>query len=159
LVIGISAPSIFNNKVFIRASPREYCSREDVELLIKIVADKIRRSRTKKHDSILALTNGGIIPARLMARELNVKHIQFIPVRNKKLHEYEMPPLFIDKKYLIVDEIYDTGEIFSKVSDATRIFDCDFAFLMSRYKKNNSAKITYVGKILNNNKWIVFPWE
>ena len=146
-------------KINKKNSHREYCSWEEVESLTKVVADKIKRSKRKRYDAILAVTNGGIIPARLMARELNVKHIQFIPVRNKKLHEYEMPPLFIDKKYLIVDEIYDTGEIFSKVSDATRIFDCDFAFLMSRYKKNNSAKITYVGKILNNNKWIVFPWE
>ena len=149
----------FRAKISEKNSHREYCSWEEVESLTKVVADKIKRSKRKRYDAILAVTNGGIIPARLMARELNVNHIQFIPIRNKKLREKEMPLLFLDKKYLIVDEIYDTGEIFSKVSDATRIFDCDFAFLMSRYKKNNSAKITYVGKILNNNKWIVFPWE
>jgi hypoxanthine phosphoribosyltransferase len=150
----------FRAKISEKNSPREYCSWEEVESLTKIVADKIQRSKRKGYyDAILAVTNGGIIPARLMARELNINHIQFVPIRNKKLREEEMPLLFLDKKYLIVDEIYDTGDIFSKVYDIVRIFDCDFAFLMSRYKNNNSGKVTYVGKILNHNKWIVFPWE
>src|SRR5215212_2235765 len=84
-------------------------------------------------------------------------YIQLIPVRNKKLCKEEMPLLVKDKKYLIIDEIYDTGDIFSKVYDAIRIFDCDFAFLMSRYEHNSGE--TFVGKVLNHNKWIVFPWE
>jgi uncharacterized protein len=89
--------------------PIEYFSWEEVESLIKVVAGKIRRSSTKKYDSILAVTNGGIIPARLIARELNINDIQFIPIRNKKLDAQQMPKLFKDKKYLIVDEMYDTG--------------------------------------------------
>jgi uncharacterized protein len=136
--------------------PEEYCNWEEVESLTKLVADKIRSSN-KTYDSILGITNGGIIPARLMARELNINYIQFIPVRNKNLYKAEMPTLLKDKKYLVVDEIYDTGDIFSKVYDAVRIFDCDFAFLMSRYEHNSRG--TYIGKVLNHDKWIVFPWE
>ena len=140
-------------------SPKEYCSWEEVESLIKTVANKIRRLTTKKYDSILAVTNGGIIPARLIARELNINEIHFIPIGNKKLNEQHMPLLFKDKKYLIVDEMYDTGDTFSKIHEVTRVFDCDFAFLMSRYKNNNAANGMYIGKILNHKKWIVFPWE
>ena len=92
-----------------------------------------------------------------MARELDVDYIQLIPVRDKKLYKEEMPLLLNDKKYLIIDEIYDTGDIFYKVYEAVRMFDCDFAFLMSRYEQ--SSKRTYIGKVLNHNKWIVFPWE
>jgi hypoxanthine phosphoribosyltransferase len=98
-----------------------------------------------------------------MARELDIDCIQLIPVRDKKLHKEEMPLLLKDKKYLIIDEIYDTGDIFYKVYEAVRMFDCDFAFLMSRYERisssSNSSKRTYIGKVLNHNKWIVFPWE
>ena len=93
-----------------------------------------------------------------MARELGIDHIQFIPVRNKKLYKGEMPLLFKVKKYLIVDEILDTGETFSKVCYLTRILDCDFAFLMSRYRYTRKP-YEFVGKLLNHNKWIVFPWE
>jgi hypoxanthine phosphoribosyltransferase len=146
----------FEAEISEKSSPKEYCSWEEVEALTRIVADKIRRSN-KKYDAILAITNGGIIPARLMARELDVDYIQLIPVRDKKLYKEEMPLLLKDKKYLIIDEIYDTGDIFYKVYEAVRMFDCDFAFLMSRYE--HGSKRIYIGKVLNHNKWIVFPWE
>ena len=146
----------FETEISEKSSPKEYCNWEEVEALTRIVAEKIRRSN-KKYDAILAITNGGIIPARLMARELDIDYIQLMPVRDKKLYKEEMPLLLKEKKYLIIDEIYDTGDIFYKVYEAVRVFDCDFAFLMSRYE--HSSKITYIGKVLNHNKWIVFPWE
>jgi uncharacterized protein len=96
-----------------------------------------------------------------MARELGINDIQFIPVRNKELPKEEMIPLIKDKKYLIVDEICDTGNIYSKVCDAIRMVDCDrdFAFLMTRSQDDNDDERGYVGKVLDHNKWIVFPWE
>jgi hypoxanthine phosphoribosyltransferase len=142
-------------------SLKEYYSWEEVELLTKILAQKIRKSTKKRYDAILSVTNGGIIPARLMARELDINFIQFIPIRNKKLYKQEMPLLTKYKKYLIIDEIYDTGDTFYKVFDVVRTFNCDFAFLICRYRDNinNDIRRIYVGKILNHNKWIVFPWE
>lgn len=146
----------FELKITEESPPREYCNWEEVESLVELVADKIRSSN-KIYDIILGITNGGVIPARLMARELNIDHIQLIPIRRKKLYEEEMPALFKEKNYLVIDEIYDTGDIYSKVHDALKTFDCDFAFLMSRYQVY--FKAAYIGKILNHNKWIVFPWE
>ena len=128
---------------------------QEVEILVENLASKIKRSY-KKYDVILAITNGGIIPARLMARELNIDDIKFIPIRNKQLFMKEMYPLHKDKKYLVVDEIYDTGNTFFKVSDALSEFNCDFVFLISRYKDSNAKT---VAKVLNHNKWVVFPWE
>ena len=143
-------------------SPKEYCSWEEIRLLTQIVASKIKRSN-KKYDVILGITNGGIIPARLMALELDVDHIQFLPVRNKKLHIEEMPPLATDKNYLVVDEIYDTGQTLSRVKCVMQNFDCDYAFLMRRFNHVDSDEIgnetAFIGKILNHGKWIVFPWE
>ncbi len=145
-----------------KSSPKEYCSWEEIGLLTLIVATKIQNSN-KKYDVILGITNGGIIPARLMALELDISHIELIPVRNKKLHIEEMPQLVTNKKYLVVDEIYDTGETFSKVKYAIQDFDCDYAFLMRRFNNPNGNdtgnEITFIGKILNHDKWIVFPWE
>jgi uncharacterized protein len=144
------------------SSPKEYCSWEEIELLTQIVVAKIYKSNNT-YDIILGITNGGIIPARLLALELDINHIQFIPVRNKTLHHEEMPKLATDKKYLVVDEIYDTGETFSKVKYAMQDFDCDYAFLMRRFNDTNDNatgnEATFVGKILNHDKWVVFPWE
>ena len=145
----------YRTEVINRSSPKEYFSWDEVDLLVESLANKLKES-CKKYDVILAVTNGGIIPASLIARELNIYDIQFIPIRNKKLFIKEMHPLHKDKKYLIIDEIYDTGNTSSKVLDALSKFDCDFAFLISRYKDDN-AKM--VAKVLNHNKWIIFPWE
>ena len=139
-------------------SPKDYCSWDEVELLTKVVADKIRDSN-KRYDTILGITNGGIIPARLIGRELDIDEIKFIPVRNRKVQKEDMPSLSKDKKYIIVDEIYDTGHTYSEVHDAVQTFDCDFAFLMRRFKDDNSDGEAYIARVLNHKKWIVFPWE
>lgn len=143
----------YKSQISKESSSKEYCTWQDLEILLEELA--IKRSG-KKYDVILAITNGGIVPARLIARELDIDQIQFIPIRNKKLHAEEMLPLLKGKKYLIVDDIYDTGDTFAKVFDIVKGFDCDFAFLMTRYKESNA---TLVGKVLNHEKWIVFPWE
>lgn len=141
--------------------PKEYYSWRQIELLIKTVADKILRSN-KRYDAILGITNGGIIPARLIARELDINHISFIPFRSGKLHKEEMPSLLASKKYLVIDDIYDTGNIFSVASNEVGKFNCDFAFLVRRFADDDGGGgggETYVGEILNHKKWIVFPWE
>ena len=145
----------YNTSINEESSPKEYCSWIEIEELVKEIANLIQRSK-KKYDLILAITNGGIIPARLLARELDIDNIQFIPIRNKKLYREEMLSLDRNKKYLVVDDIYDTGDTFSKVFAIVKDFDCDFAFLISRYRDNNAP---LVAKILNHERWIAFPWE
>jgi len=132
------------------SASKEYCRWQEVEVLAKKLAHTIQRSG-KNYDVILAITNGGIIPARLMARELDLNYIQLIPIKNKKLHIEEMVPLAKGMKYLIIDDIYDTGDTF-----VVKGFDCDFGFLMTRYKDSNAV---LVAKVLNHDKYIVFPWE
>ena len=137
------------------SSPKEYCTWQEIELLVEGLAHTIQISG-KNYDVILAITNGGIIPARLIARELDINHVQFIPIRNKQFHIEEMLPLLNRTKYLVIDDIYDTGDTYNKVYSVIREFDCDFAFLMTRYEYSNA---TLVAKVLNHEKWIVFPWE
>jgi hypoxanthine phosphoribosyltransferase len=145
----------YNPQISEENSPKEYCTWYEIEVLVEKLARAIRELG-KKYDVILAITNGGIIPARLVARELDINHIQFIPIRNKKLHIKDMLPLIESRTYLIVDDIYDTGDTFTKVFGVVKEFNSDFAFLMTRYKDNNS-KLS--AKVLNHEKWIVFPWE
>jgi uncharacterized protein len=145
----------YKTQISEESSPKEYYTWQEIEALVEKLVHTMRRSG-KKYDVILAVANGGIILARLIARELDVNHIQFILDRNKKLYAEDMLPLIKGKKYLIVDDIYDTGDTFNKVYAMVKEFDCDFAFLMSRYKNSNAA---LVAKVLNHEKWIVFPWE
>lgn len=130
------------------------CSWHEIESLVKDLALQIKKSG-KRYDCILGITNGGIIPAKLLSRELGIDAIQFIPVRNKAIIKSEMPILHPDKKYLVIDDIYDTGDTFCKAADALGGFSCDFSFCMSRHEQDAGLS----PKVLNHEKWIVFPWE
>jgi hypoxanthine phosphoribosyltransferase len=131
---------------------REPCSWFEIHYLVKEIARKVGQ---KKYDCILAIANGGIIPAKLLAEELHMDAIQLVPVRGKKVVGSEMPRLDTGKRYLVIDDIYDTGETYHKVAQALKAYKCDFVFCMSRYEQSVGA----YGRILNHNRWIVFPWE
>ena len=47
-----------------------------------------------------------------------------------------MPALHADRRYIIMDDIYDTADTNNKVGDALKRFPYDFAFCVSRYKQN-----------------------
>ena len=136
----------------------DYLNWDDIENLVKKTALKIKKNN-KKYDLIIGIKNGGIIPAILISRELDINDIEFITIRkNKMFKKFNKFPK--DKKYLlIIDEIYDTGKTFFIVNEYFKRFEYDYACLVSRYRipDNNNKIVT--GKVLNHKKWVVFPWE
>ena len=133
-----------------------YLDWDNIENLVKKTALKIKKSN-KKYDLIIGIKNGGIIPAILISRELNINDIEFITIRKNKIFKFNK--FHKDKKYLlIIDEIYDTGKTFSIVNEYFKRFEYDYACLVSRYRIPDNNKIV-TGKILNHKRWIVFPWE
>jgi uncharacterized protein len=137
----------------VRPQGKQACSWQEIERLVKDIASQVRKSGVR-YSCILAITRGGIVPARLLSRELEIEMIQFIPMRNKTVIKAEMPVLDTSRRYLVIDDIYDDGTTCHNVSRALTGFNCDFCFCMSRY---NAHGIT--AKVLDHNKWIVFPWE
>ena len=129
---------------------------QEIEILVKKIIKKIKL-KNQKYNVILGIKNGGIIPAKLIAEELDIKDIKFVPVKNKQIIVSELPLLKKNEKYLIVDEIFDTGYTYKIVYDLVKDFDHDFVALLSRHKPQNKNIIT--GEILNHNNWIIFPWE
>ena len=134
-----------------------YLDWDDIENLVKKTALKIKKNNNKKYDLIIGIKNGGIIPAILISRELNINDIEFITIRKNKIFKFNK--FHKDKKYLlIIDEIYDTGKTFSIVNEYFKRFEYDYACLISRYRIPDNNKIV-TGKVLNHKRWIVFPWE
>jgi uncharacterized protein len=135
----------------------DYLDWNNIENLVKKTALKIKENN-KKYDLIIGVKNGGIIPAKLISRELNIKNIDFISVKMNQIFTSSNFPR--NKKYLLIDDIYDTGKTFFTVNKFFNSFDYDYACLVSRYRiTDNNSKIIIIGEILNHNKWIVFPWE
>ena len=133
-----------------------YLDWNDIENLVKKTALKIKKIN-KKYDLIIGIKNGGIIPAILISRELDINDIEFITIRKNKIFKFNK--FHKDKKYLlIIDEIYDTGKTFSIVNEYFKRFEYDYACLVSRYRIPDNNKIV-TGKVLNHKRWIVFPWE
>jgi hypoxanthine phosphoribosyltransferase len=134
-----------------------YLDWDDIENLVKKTALKIKKNNNKKYDLIIGIKNGGIIPAILISRELNINDIEFITIRKNKIFKFNK--FHKDKKdLLIIDEIYDTGKTFSIVNEYFKRFEYDYACLLSRYRIPDNNKIV-TGKVLNHKRWIVFPWE
>jgi uncharacterized protein len=134
----------------------DYLDWDDIEDLVKNTVLKIKKNN-KKYDLIIGIKNGGIIPAILISRELDINDIEFITIRKNKIFNFKN--FSKDKKYLlIIDEIYDTGKTFSIVNEYFKEFKYDYACLVSRYRIPDNNKIV-TGKVLNHKKWIVFPWE
>lgn len=136
-------------------SDMEYLSWNEVENLIKIISHKIKE-KNEKYDSIIGIKNGGIIPARLISKELEINKIEFISTKENQSYKF-CDCINKDKKYLLIDEIYDTGKTFLEIKNFLKNVEFNFVCLISRYKLQDDKII--VGKILNNKKWIVFPWE
>lgn len=136
---------------------QDYLDWDDIENLVKKTALKIKKNN-KKYDLIIGIKYGGIIPALLISRELDINDIEFISINRNKIFKFNK--FHKNKKYLLIDEIYDTGKTFFIVNEYFKRFEYDYACLVSRYRipDNNNNKIVS-GKILNHKKWIVFPWE
>ena len=141
-----------SGKVTSQIEGREQCSWFEIHYLVKEIARKIG---DRKYDCILGIANGGVIPAKLLAEELRLDAIQLVPVRKKQVVMSEMPKLDRKKRYLVIDDIYDTGATYAKVAEALKAYSCDYAFCMSRYEQS----VGLYGRILNHDRWIVFPWE
>ncbi len=134
---------------------KDYLDWDDIENLVKKTSLKIKKNN-KKYDLIIGIKNGGIIPAILISRELDINDIEFITIRENKI--FKVNKFHKDKKYLLIDEIYDTGKTFFIVNEYFKRFEYDYACLVSRYRIPDNNKIV-TGKVLNHKKWIVFPWE
>lgn len=113
-------------------------------------------------DKILAITRGGLIPAALVTRSLNIKVIETMGIET--YHDQtqsdlvkilkKCDPAFL-KDTLIIDDLVDTGKTYSYLRDLTE--NCLFATL---YAKPLGAEFTdcYV-RDFEQHIWVDFPWE
>ena len=132
----------------------------DIDKLVEVICQKIKSkldSHLEKYE-IIAITNGGIVPAAIISYNLGIKNIHLFPVINKKIIHNKIPVLKTTKKYLLIDEIYDTGKTLKKTSKCLRSINHLDVFLIERYNTVISANHVY-GRVLNDSRWVVFPWE
>lgn len=128
-----------------------------------------RLSGQGKFDAIVCITRGGLVPAAIVARELEIRLIETVCVAS--YHEYkEQGNLTVLKDIsrdliakhgndgagiLVVDDLTDTGATAAKVR--TMLPKAHYATVYS--KPMGRAQIdTFVTEV-SQDTWIYFPWD
>lgn len=134
---------------------------EDIDNLIVKISKELKKrllASSVQNYEIIAIAKGGIIPATLISYQLRIKSINIFPIIDKKVIPDKIPILDSTKRYLLVDEIYDTGKTVDLVEKYLTNIHYLKIFLLRRYSTDLARDHIY-GKILNDPRWVVFPWE
>ena len=118
---------------------KTYISWDEFDNLVDELADMIPEG---VYEGVYAVPRGGLITGVMLSHKLNLPFID-------RLQSY------YGKKFLIVDDIADTGETLNRFK--AEIYDyADIATI--HYHKQSIVEPAYWVQE-KNDKWIVYPWE
>ncbi|MDR0616186.1 MAG: xanthine phosphoribosyltransferase [Synergistaceae bacterium] len=117
----------------------------------------------KEWSKIIAIARGGLVPAAIIARELNIKVVDTVcissyTIRNQSatLSILKRPDLAdMDESWLIIDDLVDTG----RTATATREMFPGIHFATVYAKPEGRPIIdTFITEV-SQDTWILFPWD
>ena len=128
--------------------------RRDTECLVSLLR------KEEPFDSIVAVSRGGLVPAAIVARELDVRHIDTVCVRSysgtvQGPAEMIKEPAAFAGRVLIIDDLADTGATIA-------VIRAKFpnAVIATVYAKPMGKPVVDIfGVNLDQSVWVVFPWE
>jgi hypoxanthine phosphoribosyltransferase len=146
-----------------------------VESNCKSICDQIKGDNIVI-DNIIGISRGGLVPASLCAKYLNVRRVYSIGVmsynddddykdreHNPIIYQCEPMSTHFFKNTLIVDDISDKGNTLNFLKQGMLTSPTFFKearlFTATLYKKKDTGfHPDYYGSI-NNDQWLVFPWS
>lgn len=138
-----------------------YLSWEDVHAGVRLLAAKIKDSG-RSYDRIIAVSRGGLLPAGILAYELNIRNCGAVCISSydgdcmRADSEVELAdaPQNIDAGTLIVDDLADSGRTFRILR---RLYpQASYAAVYSKAKGRDT--VDYCAAEMPDD-WIVFPWD
>lgn len=118
-------------------------------------------------DAVVAIARGGLVPAAIVARELNIRTVETVAVKSYD-HQAQgeirlLKPITEDirsmhaagKKVLIVDDLVDTGATARAVRDM--LPGAHFATVYAKPKGREMVD-TFITEV-SQDTWIFFPWD
>ena len=125
------------------------------------------RSENFTPDTIIAITRGGWIPARILSDLLEVYDLTTIRVefylglsktRKKPILTQKLSKQIASKKILLVDDVADSGKSLQIAKNHILQKDPRAVKIATLYKKPQSkVEPNYYEKIAKH--WIIFPWD
>ena len=117
--------------------------------------------------SVVAITRGGLVPAAIVARELNIRTVDCVAVKSydhqnqgdirvlKPLSDVITDQLKNNEKVLIIDDLVDTGATARVVRDL--LPGAHFATVYAKPKGREMVD-TFITEV-SQDTWIYFPWD
>ncbi|MBN9306306.1 MAG: xanthine phosphoribosyltransferase [Devosia sp.] len=118
-------------------------------------------------EACVAITRGGLVPAAIVARELNIRTVDCVAVKSYD-HQSQgeirllkpIDPQIVEKakagrKILIVDDLVDTGATARAVRDM--LPGAHFATVYAKPKGREMVD-TFITEV-SQDTWIFFPWD
>jgi uncharacterized protein len=118
--------------------------------------------KDEKFDAILGLSRGGLVPSVYLSHKLN---LPLIPVQwSTRDHGKKILPNLVDgHRYLIVDDICDSGETLESLYDVLlREYSCEYVDAVLWQNTSAPFQCDYYAREIDRNtddRWIVFDWE
>jgi len=117
----------------------------------------------QNYKGLIAVTRGGLVPAAIVARELDLRLIDTICITSYRadksrgeLQEIKSAAGAGDGDgWLVVDDLVDTGETFKMVRD--RLPKAHFATIYAK-PAGRPVVDTYITEV-SQDTWILFPWD
>lgn len=118
-------------------------------------------------EAVVAITRGGLVPAAIVARELNIRVVDCVAVKSydhqnkggievlKPVSDEVVAACKAGKKVLIIDDLVDTGATARVVRDLL-----PGAHLATVYAKPKGLDTvdTFITEV-SQDTWIYFPWD
>ena len=118
---------------------------KEIETCVSILSNKIKKSGFE-FDVIATISRGGLIPARLIADQFDIKKIRI----DKDV---------IPKRTLFVDDIYDSGNTFKRILPLVKDpKNFVYATLIARKGVRYPKNLIYAKKT-KGKEYVIFPWD
>ena len=122
------------------------------------------RMEEQEWRAVLAVTRGGLVPAMIVARELDIRTIDTISV--KSYHRQEQAGLTVLKKpdpelmgdgdgILVVDDLVDSGRTLELIREMYPKAHMATVYAKPKGKPMVNSYVTEVSQ----DTWIYFPWD
>ena len=112
--------------------------------------------------TIVAIARGGLVPAAIVARELDIRHVDVVSIASYDDQTHEQGHMEILKSMtgtgegvLVIDDLADTGTTARLVTQMLPQAHIATVYAKAAGKKDIHSFVTEVSQ----DTWIVFPWE
>ncbi|MBM7067641.1 xanthine phosphoribosyltransferase [Actibacterium sp. 188UL27-1] len=114
--------------------------------------------------SVVAITRGGMAPAMIVARELDIRTVDTISVKSydhqsqsaaKVLKSPDQPLMGTGHGVLVIDDLVDSGRTLQLVRDLYP--DAHYATVYAKPKGRDMVD-TFITEV-SQDTWIFFPWD